>query len=102
MLPLREIQVNMLGCWSQGLSQSITWTRVGGTIVLVGLTGGRAAAVDADAIVLGELTIHGIVSAKQEHWHDVVRLLSQGAIKSIVSHRSADMELPVALQGRKH
>eukprot|EP00048_Salpingoeca_helianthica_P013227 m.196989 g.196989 ORF g.196989 m.196989 type:complete len:376 (+) comp15471_c2_seq2:165-1292(+) len=59
----------------------------GGRVVLVGLTGGKMASLDVDAVVLEELDITGVVSSLQCHWRDAVAMLAAGRLRSVVTHK---------------
>eukprot|EP00047_Mylnosiga_fluctuans_P023275 m.135436 g.135436 ORF g.135436 m.135436 type:complete len:202 (-) comp9527_c0_seq1:12-617(-) len=73
----------------QAVNTSIACAGLGGRVVLVGLTGGKFAAVNVDTVVLEEIEIVGIVSALQPHWRAATAMLASGKLQSIVTHRCA-------------
>jgi 2-desacetyl-2-hydroxyethyl bacteriochlorophyllide A dehydrogenase len=71
----------------QGVRTAIDLARRGGTVVLEGISG-RAAGIDADAVVLRHLRVQGIFGASRNAWRWVTELFAAGLLdtKPLVSH----------------
>jgi len=59
----------------------------GGRVVLLGLSGNQLSQVCADDIVLRQLTVRGSLSSEPEDWACTAKMISSGALQSIVTHK---------------
>jgi L-iditol 2-dehydrogenase len=73
-----------------GARTAVELARRGGTVVLEGISG-QPAAIDADAVVLGHLRVHGVFGASRNAWLWVTELFATGLLDTepLVSHSFA-------------
>ncbi len=68
--------------------QSIHYVRDGGRLTLLGIFAGQKATIDLDHLVVGDITLRGVLGSPNI-WPDVIRLIASGRIDpaAIISHQ---------------
>jgi threonine dehydrogenase-like Zn-dependent dehydrogenase len=63
--------------------------RRGGTVVALGIAGGRDVSMDPDLITVRNLEVHGVFGAHSAAWQHVVGLFSEGLLPTgeLITHR---------------
>jgi len=64
----------------------------GGRVVMLGLSGREPSSIFGDDVVLKQLSIRGSLSSEPEDWSMVAKMLSDDAVKTVVTHRLQGLE----------
>lgn len=64
---------------ASSLAFALDHVRLGGTIIAVGLTSRADLPVDVDRLVVGDITLHGVLGSPGR-WPDTIRLIASGQI----------------------
>jgi L-iditol 2-dehydrogenase len=80
--------------------QALAVARRGGTVVLEGIAGQGAVAMDPDVFALKHLQVHGVFAASSRAWRQAVGLFAAGLLRlgPLISHRFALPDYQLALE----
>jgi L-iditol 2-dehydrogenase len=79
--------------------QALAVARRGGTVVLEGIAGQGAVAMDPDVFALKHLQVHGVFAASSRAWRHAVGLFGAGLLRlgPLITHRFALQDYTLAL-----
>ncbi len=78
------------------LERSIRTTRIGGTISLIGVLSGAAAAIALPLIVMRQLRLQGITVGSRDDFEAMVRAMSRHQLRPIVDRVFTFDQVPAA------
>jgi NADPH:quinone reductase-like Zn-dependent oxidoreductase len=80
------------------LNRSLTATRAGGTIAVLGALAGLSGELNVAALMMKRVTIAGIMVGPRRQFEDLLRFLEQHRIRPVIDRALAFEQLPEALR----